>query len=256
MKKALVVLAIAALVAPAMAQKVYNTSTDAFTAPGSTRAIAQGTGFEAPDFAAGDINGQSGWSVFSGDTAQVVSTANPATGAQHYRNQFESAFGTGTNVGAFSPDTGPSTIEPQTMSLDVNIGATGGADYDIVPQAPSQSFLTARVKFNYLGNIFVLDDTGLGLAFEDTGVAWTPGVYKNLTIDMDPGANTMDYYYDGSLIWSSVAGVYAGTAMEQVVILSDNWHFGESGDFDNLSVTPEPASLLLLVLGALAIRRR
>jgi hypothetical protein len=258
-KKVVIMLAVAALVVPAMA-KDYSPTLDVFR-PGLSntvpRASAYATGFEtAEGFVVGDINAQQGWSVFSGDVNQVVSAVNPATGSQHYRNQNEPAFATGTLVGAFSPDLGASPIAPQMLSVDVNIGATGGADYDVVPQAPSQGLLTARVKFSWLGDILVLDDLGGGLAFQDTGVDYMPGMYKNLTIDMDPGANTLDYYYDGALVYSSVAGVYAGTAIEQVVLLSDNWHAGETGDFDNLAWTPEPASLALMGLALALIRRR
>lgn len=260
MKNLLIALAVAALVTPALADKTYSTDITALQAPSTyiQRAATFGAGFEAAEgYAPGNILGQQGWTVFSGDTNQVISTANPLSGAQHYRNQKEPGFSSGTLIGAFSPDQGPSTIEPQSMSVDINISAIGGADYDVVPQAPSQSFLTARVKFNWLGNIYVLDDLGLGLGYVDTGVPWVAGVYKNLTVDMDPGADSIDYWYDGSLIYSSVAGVFAGTAIEQVVLLSDNFqNAGEAGDFDNLTITPEPASILLMGVALTLIRRR
>ena len=64
-------------------------------------------------------------------------------------------------------------------------------------------------------------------------------------------------YWGGSLIYSGIAGVFAGSSIEQVVLISDNWHNpGESGDFDNLNVTPEPATLALLAMGGLAMIRR
>ena len=87
--------------------------------------------------------------------------------------------------------------------MDISITNTGGADYDVVPQAPSQGFLSARVKFNFGGNIFILDDPGPGLQFVDTGVAWTVGQYVNLTIDINPNANTID---DLREIWPRLSG--------------------------------------------------
>jgi hypothetical protein len=125
----------------------------------------------------------------------------------------------------------------------VNLSAIGGADYDVVAQAPSQGFLTARVKFNFQGAIYVLDDTGSGLVFIDTGTTWTAdaGTYKELRIEIDGLADPIDYYWGGSLFYSSVAGVFAGTSVEQVVFTSDNWQNpGETGDFDDLRVVHGP----------------
>jgi len=180
----------------------------------------------------------------------------------------------GTLTGGFSPDRGPQGNVPSSMCVDIAIGAVGGADYDVVPQAPSQTFLTARVKFSFTGSIFVLDDPGAGLAFVDTGTDWTPGPYRTLCVLADPLADTIDYYYGGNLIYSSVAGVFAGTQMEQVVLLSDNWQLGESGDFDNLLIHTDASApviqeiptlgsaalvllaLVLLTTGTLLLRRR
>jgi hypothetical protein len=106
----------------------------------------------------------------------------------------------------------------------------------LVPQAPSQSLLTARVKFSYTGDILVLDDVGAGLTFIDTGADYIPGSYIPLQIDVDPVGNTIDYSYNVTPIYSSAAGVFAGTLVEQVVFLSDNFNAGESADFDSLLI--------------------
>ncbi|MGD8451875.1 MAG: hypothetical protein PVJ57_08655 [Phycisphaerae bacterium] len=259
MRVSLVLLAVIAVAMPAMADKILDTSIAAFQSPAAAgaRQLAMSTGFEAADgFTTGNINGQAGWSVFDGDTNQIVCNANPADGSMHYRNQYEPTMDTGSLVGAFSPDLGAALPSAHTISVDVCISADGGANYDVAPQAPSQSMLTARVSFDWLGNIFVLDDIGAGLDFQDTGVAWTIGEYKNLTIAIDPVADTADYYYDGTLIYSNCAGLWGGTTTEQVVLLSDNYHGTDVGDFDNLVVTPEPASFLLIGLASLFLRRR
>lgn len=196
-------------------------------------------GFEPGEgFAPGFIGGQVGWTAFAASTTQgSITTTNPITGVQSLVIDNDPAAGAGSLTGAFSPDRGPQNVMDRSqLSVDIRITATGGADYDIVPQAPSQMFLTARVKFFFQGDIQILDDTGGGLAFVDTGVDWPVDTVFNLLIDLDPVANTIDYYIDGALIYSSVAGVFAGTQMEQVVLLSDNFHFGEVGLFDNLIV--------------------
>ncbi|MCZ7652354.1 MAG: DUF11 domain-containing protein [Thermoanaerobaculia bacterium] len=206
-------------------------------------------GFEAAEgFAPGFVGSQVGWTATVASSADpVISTANPSSGAQHLRCAGDAAVASGTLIGAFSPDLGPQAAAPSSVCVDVAIGAVGGADYDVIAQAPSQTFLTARVKFYWLGDIQILDDTGSGLAYIDTGVNWTAGPYNQLCIFVDPVADTIDYWYGGALIYSSVAGVFAATQIEQVVLLSDNWQGSEVGDFDNLVINTnaQPADLAL-----------
>ncbi len=263
MKKVVLCIALFGLCcAPAMADivKAYDTSRAALAASVAPqpRDLPSVTGFEpAEGFAPGYVNLQAGWTTFSASDAEGhIDTANPAAGVQHLRISDDPAAPDGSLTGGFSPDQGLLPAGQYSVSVDVAIGASGGADYDVIPQAPSQEFLSARVKFSWLGDILVLDDIGAGLEFVDTDVDWVEGAYTNLAIDLDADANTIDYYYGGSLIYSSVAGVYAGTSIEQVVLASDNYQFGEHGDFDNLVITPEPASLALLGLGGLAMLRR
>ena len=249
----------------AFADKVYDTSWDALlSGGGGTAALppaSYGTGFEAAEgFAPGWVNGQAGWSVFAVNTTEAhINNVNPFTGDQHLRISFDAGAPVGSLSGGFSPVIGPHANPAAAyMSVWLNIGATGGADYDVVPQAPSQGFLSARVKFSWLGDILILDDIGAGLAFIDSGLDYTPGVYQFLEIAIDNNLNTLDYYLDGVNFYSSAAGVYAGTSVEQVVLLSDNFQAGESGDFDDLYFNniPAPSALALLGLAGLMGRRR
>jgi V8-like Glu-specific endopeptidase len=213
-----------------------NTSTPTPTVAPPDGVLAYG--FEANEgFSPGYIGGQVGWAAFSASTIEGhVDTVNPGSGSQHLRISKDPSLDTGVLTGAFGPELGPQPLMPSGLVVDVAIGGTGGADYDVVAQAPTQGFLTARVKFHYQGHIYVLDDLGSGVQFVDTGIAWNIGPYRTLEIDLDPGANTIDYFYAGTLVYSSVAGIFAGTTIEQVVLLSDNWQIGEHGDFDNLAI--------------------
>ena len=88
----------------------------------------------------------------------------------------------------------------------------------------------------------------------DTGADWVPAACRNVTIDRNPVANTIDHQHDGGLIQFSVAGVFAGPAVEQVVLLCEDCYSASGyGDFDNLVATAEPTSVLLLVIGGLAM---
>ena len=202
------------------------------------------TGFDSGEgFVPGWVGGQNGWITFG--TSMIlarIDTANPAAGDQHLRIAFEPTLPQGSAVGAFSPNQGVLPPVRSTISVDISLSSISqffGADYDVVPQAPSQELKSAHVKFNFQGLIWVLDDLGGGLQFVNTGVPWNAGVYTNLTIDIDPAANTIDYFYGGNLIYSSVAGVFLSTTTEQVVLFSNNRQLNvfETADFDNLSVT-------------------
>ncbi|MFQ5494210.1 MAG: IPTL-CTERM sorting domain-containing protein, partial [Phycisphaerae bacterium] len=197
------------------------------------------TGFEAVDgFAPGYIGGQAGWTAFIASLAEGhIDTINPAGGTQHLRISQDPAVSLGTFTGAFSPDVGPLASGASTVSVDVAIGATGGADYIVAAQSPSEGFLTWQVRFSFLGTIRILDDDGFGgFADFDTGVAWSVGPYVNLTVCDDPAAGTTDYFYGGVLIHSQSVHV-TGTRVEQIVLLSDNFQGSDSGDFDNLSLS-------------------
>ena len=124
--------------------------------------------------------------------------------------------------------------------MDIAIGGTGGADYIVAGQAPSEELLTWQVRFSWLGTILILDDLGGGLGDVDTGVVWAVGPYKTLTVCDDPIAGTTDYFYGGSHIYSQVTRV-SGTRVEQIVFVSDNFHVGEHGDFDLYSLGADGA---------------
>ena len=144
-------------------------------------------------------------------------------------------------IGAFSPDLGARPAERYLVSVDVNVSAVGGADYYITPQASSQGVLAAQVIFGYEGHIHILDYLGGGLTYVDTGVAWQPGVYQNLLIDLDPVAGRIEYSLNHSVIYSS-SDLLGADAVEQVVFYCDNWNNGEVGDFDNVFIATAAAS--------------
>ena len=217
-----------------------QTGVEAFVAPPAAPVpLVDLHGFEpAEGFAPGFLGGQAGWTAFIFSAVEpTIDTVNPARGSQHMQISGDPALPAPSNVGGFSPDLGPQDVtKPSLVSVDVSIGGLGGADYDVAPQAPSQGFLTTRVKFFFLGDILILDDLGGGPTFVDSGVDFPVGTYFNLRIEIDPVADTIDYFIDGALIYSSVGGVFLSTQVEQVVILSDNFNAGESGDFDNLLI--------------------
>ena len=203
-----------------------------------------GAGFEASEgFSLGTFDAQKSWSVSGLDLPFAsISNANPFTGTQHLRLVMDPTVGPGMNRIVLSPEQPTPAGTPSTVYIKVNISNDGGADCDIFGQAPSKNLITWRVKFSWSddttagpGTIYVLDQTLGGLAYVSTGTAWTEGVYKELRVDFDPVASAIRYYYDGALIYTG--SIVAGTAVEQVGILHDNWQLpNETADFDALSV--------------------
>lgn len=254
------------LASAASAQLIKHLSAD----PAYIRApLGQSGGPDTPTFldgfealTVGPINGQAGYSVFAANpNAPVVSTANPAAGSQHLRISKGPSANSSLN-GAFTQDFGNFTGKSSIVSVDIYHSHANGADAHIVGQAPGQALLTWRVNFNFAGNIFILDDAdgipGGALAFINTNVQWTPGVYKNLRVEHDVGANSLKYFYDNALIYTGSVGTFAATAVEQVVLFSDNFYNNSSEfiDYDNLSIIPAPGAASLLGLGALLAARR
>ena len=105
---------------------------------GDGKVIYLGSGFDSSEgFITGLLNGQQGWTVFSAGTEQpTVENLNFAGGDQHMRIAYDTAAGAGANIGGFSPLVSVGANMDALLSVDVFIGATGGANYYVQPQSP------------------------------------------------------------------------------------------------------------------------
>jgi hypothetical protein len=194
------------------------------------------TGFEpAEGFAPGHVDGQAGWTTFESSSVEAhIDTVNPETGVQHLRISKDPALGFPVDVGAFSPNLGVFEGVSATMSVDVNITALSGAQYEIQPQTPTQELRVTNIQFRRTGDIWAQTDAG----FEDTGADWVPGVYRNLTIVLDVDLGTIETFYDGVSIHSTA--IFAGDAIQEVVITGNNANAADDGDFDNFAIAGGP----------------
>ena len=155
---------------PPMSATNATVTADAADQPGRVAFITLlSTGFEpGQGFVVAALEPQQGWAA-SGLNAPwaSVSAANPHTGAQHQRLQFNPP-NVGANQVVLSPlVAGVLPNSPSTTTQWINISNDQGADYDVFGQAPSQAFITWRVKFHFSdgtgappGMIFILDDIG------------------------------------------------------------------------------------------------
>lgn len=259
---------VCALATPAIAA----VSVDALSRPsGVMRGVTMDSnfiGFETVEgYTVGDLNAQNGWQVFNNYLLGTDVALRADNNGQAMRLTGTTAAPAGDFVGGFSPTfnpVGPSYV----FTIDTLIDDNGGANYDIVGQAPASSaLLTFRVSFDYLGSIFILDQTAPDVfEFIDTGVSWVENQWNTLTVTVDADSDTIEYAYGGSVIYSS--SIFAGSLVEEVVVFSDNFQFFGGGSFsggpaagwfDNIDLlVPAPATgaAALAAMTLLLARRR
>lgn len=289
MRKLMVLAAFAAIATPALAKVPTFVSADAIASPagvGTVRAVNYSTGFEpGAGFVAGSmatpgtgLAPEGPWVSGGANTlSPVISTAHPAGGLQHERHK-DAGTANGTLRLGFSPQFGPS-LGTSVVSFDVSTsyagpGSVGGADYQVILQSPNagNTSVTARMGFSYYyGGIYVLG-TAQGtaaLAYFDTGAALPDSGYHNIKLVINGLGNNIDYYLDNVLIYSDTVVNFGLAnnpnpgAVGQIVTADDQYQdfapggtATDTGDFDNFSVTPEPTTVALLVMGVAALARR
>jgi len=212
-------------------------------------AVILSTGFEAGEgFILGPLEPQNGWTASGVNSPWAsVSALNPAVGTQHARLIRDTTVGAGSQRLILSPATPLPPNTPAQFKGLVYISNDGGADHTVFGQAPSQAFITFRVLFSFSdisgggpGTIFILDNPGAGLEFVDTGVLWNQNVYTELKVQLDPAAAEIRYFYGGVQIYTGA--IYAGTAVEQVGAITDNFQLaGEHAGLDGLQLLDTPS---------------
>lgn len=205
--------------------------------PDGTVSFEESEGFEL-----GFIDGQQGWSTFNNNVEQPTITNERASqGSRSLKLAKDPNLDESEDIGAFSPML---SLNDQiiSVSVDVYIEDTSGADYDLMIQAPSQGesgLLTSRVKFRFLGSIMVVDVNPENGEVElvNTEVDWLVGEWATLEQTLNLFDNTITYSYNGEII--HVGTFFAGTAVEELLFVHDNWNQGESAYFDNVKIEAE-----------------
>ena len=211
---------------------------------GPASAALYETGFENSgdpsgyNFTTGTINGQDGWTSTSG-TAEISTTGAITL------NQSLRSHSTGDARISFAAQT-IVTLEVKVMETAVTTGL--------------QHMLYLRDSDSYIGACVRLEGGNVraysGASHYDTGADYAANVAIDVKIIADTTNDTYDLYIGTSL----VAEDYAFRTTTGVGELSEfrNTVYGsDAGLIDDLVITPEPATMTLLLLGLpLALRRR
>jgi len=221
-------------------------------------------GFEPPTFMPGLLNGQDGWNAGAdapGMDPLVVTAPDPVYGEQAVRLEV--------------PDTqGATSWMEHAADLTSVIGSGGTVviSFDVYRQLNTEGSVQ-----NLWWWLWDAGTPTYGLQWDQgpstLPYGWNPnagsaatilGRYANVTMEYDFGTMTCSSWYDGALVDDHIPINPNGddpitTITGFTIYLAHEAADGTGGDvawIDNFSMTPEPTSILLLAVGALAFRRR
>lgn len=189
----------------------------------------------AQGFTVGPIAGQAGWGGTAAAYLGAVSAeqANPGT---------QSLKITGNN-GSVHSSAGPISPTVSTTGSVVTVvfnayftaSAVPGdeCDFFFSPQSPSENTINARMRFDYEGDIQVIDGADpLTLAYVDTNANFTRGNWNTYKIELDFVNSEAKYYQNGTLIYTGF--VVGGTMVGNLAITNDNYN--SAAYFDGIQV--------------------
>ncbi len=226
--------------------------------------------FEPPDWHSGSAS-QNGWTAISPNVPAIVAPSLRG-GSQFLRYSDDPLIGPAFPGAMYFSPTFTGATGPVTLTTQIRISSTGGADYYVNPQSPSLNLTCARVRLagrdpnsdGRPGDILLLNDANGpapgGLQFENTGANYVPGSFKELRIAF-VGNNQIQYYYDnalifvGSTLFNDAGQTCNGHQIEELLLADNQQQLpGEFADYDDIAATPEPASLLLVGLATCVVR--
>jgi hypothetical protein len=166
------------------------------------------TGFETPDFAAADLDGQQGWYAQANVTAPSVATMAPATGAQHAQLNSTASTATTNYPFALSPAQLKGTSPYSTLSANLRMSRTvNGSTWEFDPQDSTTQTFATRIRFDK-GSVrrILVADFAQG-TFIDTGATWPVDTYFKLDIVVERATGVLDLCMDGTPIFHDNTGV-------------------------------------------------
>lgn len=219
--------------------------------------------FEQPDYTIGSMHGQSGggmsWEMFEPNSDAFVAVPG-----------FDSAQAGRWDVKDLGTDSDGDDMLGHFDAMSV-LSMRAMSYLHLEPNRPngtsrSGHFFISDADFNgsaitFLDNGNVGYWGGGGFFIHDTGVPLIYDQWVEIGLDIDFNTDMVTVYYNGAQVaQDSLTG--DGAAADQVdiwldtIALADNPNPGDWMHIDNISIVPAPASLTLLALAGLGIRRR
>jgi hypothetical protein len=237
----------------------------------ATRAdILYQTGFEPPDFAAGQpVDGQDAWVATLSSAAGNVTTNAPGSGLQSLQvdgGSLEFSASDGLYVGVYTPTTLFNAGESSQVWIQADVRLDGPSTADDLASA---NLFVANSNDVLAGSYLSSDGNMYGLTTDDFQqfAPASPGSYHTLGLLLDLLSSLLgSYYLDGQLVGTLAIPTSILTDPDfvvglQLVAVEDDASFSRAdytGYFDNLSVetvaaVPEPASIVMLLLAVPAL---
>lgn len=237
----------------------------ALVSSAASASILYQTSFESPEFALGNINGQSSWNA---DAGTIANTAGGARTGSQYARMLGSNF-TASNTARWAWDTS-SSLTPATLASSPIVRAsvwtqmvgnngtrtfTAGLDcYDAALGRIGLMFIASD------GSVTIID--GAGVTTSSAAGLLNPGSYHKLTIEMNFATQTAKYFVNN--IDTGVIGTFTATDFADADVRGTR-STGTGGAnfemrFDDYVVEneaiPAPGAFALLGLGGLIASRR
>lgn len=235
------------------------------------------TGFEAPDYATGPLSGQQGWIEINGGTGApttnmdvVNNAANAFAGDQYVETNTGTWGAFASNTSRFAWVDNPySGNTPVDASLRVNVInnfgntiTTGGGLFLFGTNVAPGDSLIAGMRLLTNGQLQLFNGAGAGIGFNPNAL-FPLGAYNEMRMVANLQLGWIDYYVNGThlnpFLGTFATTFTAGIGFNDADLYAVRGTSGTGGGtvrFDNMNVTPEPASVALLALGGLVLVRR